>query len=607
MPAGSAAIRARASSRSAMASRRASVYARRSGTVPPRTALRSSDSSLTVSDIRPHDTALPRLDAGLKLLFILRHPTAVRSLHGVFRELVERGHDVHLGFGAAKSGDAHRVLQQIPEEAPALTVDKLPRPAGVKRTPQGGWNRLTEELRLTADSLRYLDPRYDAATGLRSRGIAKAPDAGRKLGELAARVPGGVTTASAAVRSLEQSLLPPPYVESFVRESAPDVLVATHLNEWGSPQADYIRAAKRLGIRTAYLVFSWDNLTNKGLVRDAPELVLVWNELQQREAVELQRLPAGRIRVTGAPAYDHWFDWRPSTTREEFCAGVGLDPARPFVLYACSARFVAPNEADFVRRWIEAVRARTPEIGILVRPHPRHVAQWRGVELDAVLWPREGEEPVEAESRRHYFDSIHHSAAVVGINTSTQIEAAIVGRPVHTILADEFRRTQQGTLHFHYLTDPEFGNLVAARTLEEHAAQLEESVAGPDNSLNERFVRRFVRPLGLDVAAAPVVVEELESLGARPAPRPDAGPPLAPAVRAALAPFARRAAGRIAEEDDPSRRRRDEAPSLARSLRHELRALMAADGPVVAGPWLDDEVGELLFWIPFLAWAETTA
>src|SRR5207249_3171930 len=28
------------------------------------------------------------------------------------------------------------------------------------------------------------------------------------------------------------------------------------------------------------------------------------------------------------------------------------------------------------------------------------------------------------------------------------------------------------------------------------------------------------------------------------------------------------------------------------------------DQPVVAGPWLGDEVGEVLYWIPFLRWAQ---
>jgi hypothetical protein len=539
----------------------------------------------------------------VRLLFVLRHPAAVRSLHGVFRLLDRNGHEVHLGFQNAKSGDAHRVLQQLAEECTSLTFDRLPR-----RAPEAaGWTQLTKEIRLSSDSFRYLDPRYETADGLRARGLAKAPAAANRIGELAVKGgPRGVAALDSTARWLERSLPAPPHAQRFVAEQAPDVLVATHLNEWGSPQSDYVRAARQLGVRTAYLVFSWDNLTNKGLVRDLPDRVLVWNELQAREAVDLQHLPADRVRLTGAPAYDHWFDWEPALTQDEFCAHIGLESGRPIVLYVCSAQFVASNEVPFIRDWIAALRAHgglLADAGILVRPHPRNTAQWRGVDLrdaHASIWPRLGEEPVDAESRQHYFDSIFHSAAVVGINTSAQIEAAIVDRPVHTILAEEFRRTQLGTLHFPYLIADDFGHVYAARTLAEHAALLDGSLRGDDHhERNERFLGRFVRPFGLDVPAAPKVVAELEATVALPAPSPDHGPAAGPVVRLALAPFAARAARRAVAPE------RDRPPSLNRVLRGRVRAAAAAE-TVVAGPWLDDEVGELLYWLPFLSWAEAT-
>src|SRR5439155_21965522 len=120
---------------------------------------------------------------------------------------------------------------------------------------------------------------------------------------------------------------------------------------------------------------------------------------------------------------------------------------------------------------------------LLVRPHPVGAAQWRDFDasdLGVVVWPPLGQEPLDDIGRQNYFDSLYHSAAVVGINTSAQIEAAIVGRPVHTILAEQYRETQNGTLHFHYLVDPEFGHVHVARTLEEHAQQLERSLAEGD-------------------------------------------------------------------------------------------------------------------------------
>jgi hypothetical protein len=410
------------------------------------------------------------------------------------------------------------------------------------------------------------------------------------------------------MQRLERCLVPLPHVERFVADHRPDVFLVTPLVGLGSSQADYLRAAKRLGVRTGYPVLSWDNLTTKGLVRDLPDLVLVWNELQVDEATRLQGIPRDRIRVAGAWSWDHWFDWRPQRTRAEFCQEVGLSPDRPIVLYVGSGRWVIHDEVDFVRRWVASLRLRggvLAEAGLLVRPHPnREISHWADARLDdpnVAVWPRFGEEPLSDAARQNYFESIYYSAAVFGINTSAQIEGAIVGRPVHTLLSDEFRETQQDTLHFPYLTDG-VGHLHVARTLEEHAALLEESLySDTDDGRNERFVRRFARPFGLDVPATPISVEAIEELAAQPTPAPDHGPPFAAAARVALRPLAVLAARGAA-------RRRDAKPKTpARELRMTIRALVREKGEhqIVAGPWLGDEIGELLYWIPFLRWAQT--
>jgi len=542
----------------------------------------------------------------VRILFVIKHPASVRSLDAVFRMLDARGHRVHLAFGGIKP-DAHEVLQRIADECSLLTFGSLPATGSPGwRRDSVGWTVLSKRLRGGSDFLRYLEPSYADAPALRARAEARAHPLVRRAATLAGVVgPAGPRALRRGLRWLDARLEPPPHVTRFLRDFEPDVVLVTNLAR-DSVQADYVRAANRLGIHTAYPVFSWDNLTNKGLVHELPELVLVWNELQADEAVRLHGIPRERVRVLGAWSYDHWFEWRPSRSREELCREVGLRPDRPIVLYVCSSEFVAPDEPAFVRRWIEAMRASgepLAEVGVLVRPHPRNSGRWAGVSLDdpqAAIWPPLGEEPLEAASRGNYYDSIHHAAAVVGINTSAQIESAIVGRPVHTVLADEFRETQQGTLHFQYLRADDFGHLYVGRTMEEHLAQLAASVEGrADPARNERFLRRFVRPLGLDVPARPLYVEAVEELGARtrsPARAPVASSP----VRLALSPLARVAARRAA-------RRRREAPlrpdddlrSLIRRLRRDRTGVR-----VVAGPWLGDETGELLYWIPFLRWLQ---
>ena len=106
-----------------------------------------------------------------------------------------------------------------------------------------------------------------------------------------------------------------------------------------------------------------------------------------------------------------------------------------------------------------------------------------------------------------YFDSLAHSAAVVGLNTSAFIEAGIAGRPVLAILPEEFRDSQEGTIHFHYLMTTAGGMLETSRSLDEHERQLREAMAGPRDQRHAEFLRAFIRPRGLDVPATPAFAD----------------------------------------------------------------------------------------------------
>jgi hypothetical protein len=159
--------------------------------------------------------------------------------------------------------------------------------------------------------------------------------------------------------------------------------------------------------------------------------------------------------------------------------------------------------------------------------------EWRNVDLTEFegvsVW---GSNPVDARARADYFDSLHHARAVVGLNTSALIEAAIVDRPVHTIVDAAYWQNQTGTLHFHYLTDPEFGFLRVAHTLEEHMAQLARAMQYGRAHENARFVERFVRPGSRDVRATDRFVDALEeaALVQPRAARSVTAPMLAPVV-----------------------------------------------------------------------------
>jgi hypothetical protein len=168
---------------------------------------------------------------------------------------------------------------------------------------------------------------------------------------------------------------------------------------------------------------------------------------------------------------------------------------------------------------------------------------------------------VDERSKTDYFDSMYHAAAVVGINTSAMIEAAIVGRPVHTVLLPEFWDNQEGTLHFHYLLDGPNALLRAARSLDDHACDLAGILEGrdPDPARSARFVGAFVRPSGIDVPSTTRLVDELEAVGRSNAPPPVPVPLLVrligPLIRRLLQPYAHAVAQQIRLAQEEARRR----------------------------------------------------
>jgi hypothetical protein len=452
-----------------------------------------------------------------RILFLMRHAGYVRNCEHVIDQLAERGHAVHIAV-AMPSPKAHdrEVLAQLSERWANVTHGFSPKLA------VRFWDDAIALKRLLIDYLRYLKPDYADAPLLRARAARRLPRAVVTGFDRFAllrdhRVLRGI---DAFLRFAEWAAPTHLEADEFLAERRPDLVALTPLLDTDSNGSDYIKSARRLGIRTALCVASWDNLSNKGLVQLPPDRVILWNAVQHDEAVRMHGIEHKRIRVTGAHLYDHWFRMRTSNRREDFCRARGLPPDRPFVLYVCSSGFVAEREVAFIKRWIGALRAAGPPLadcGILVRPHAGNPTEWRDADFspyrDLAVWPQLGESPLEEKSKQNYFDSLAHASAVVGINTSALIEAGIAGTPVFTVLDDEFRDTQIGTVHFHYLVKGRL--LTTASDLQEHAGQLKHVLAAGDaerGASQKRFVTQFVRPHGLDRPASPIAVEALESL-----------------------------------------------------------------------------------------------
>ena len=473
----------------------------------------------------PEDPGAGRERRPLRIVFVLRDTSFLRFFMAPLEALVERGHAVQLlledrvpldGVG----GNASEV--QWLERMVALpsfeyeVVDHFSR----SRWTSGGY-----EVRRALNYVRTLAPEFDDKPVYRWRSERRSREAIRKLAAHPLMQRPRTRALLFRLLSVADRAVPrPPAPGRYLERTRPDVVAVCDYGIAGSLYSTYVEAARRHGIPVATCVASWDNLTSRQLLGAEPDALLVWNEQQREEAVEIHGVSPGTVVITGAQCFDHWFDWTPRP-RREFCRRVGLDPERPFALWVGGALAPAElTEAQFVAEWLAALRASEDpglrELGVLLRPHPKRFDEWQAEDLrrfDGIeMWPREASAfPTGPEERADFFDSIFHSVAVLGINTSAMIEAAIVGRPVLGIRPDVFRDSHEGSIHFAYIAEDEGGFVRAAGSIDEHLAQLRGAL-GPDTAAlaerNRAFVARFVRPRGVDRRATDVFVEELERL-----------------------------------------------------------------------------------------------
>ena len=450
-----------------------------------------------------------------RILFALNEPGYFRLYGSTISELAHRGWEVALLYDKPdRRGPDLAVPPNSPDNVRSLGAfpGQVSPPAVMLRT--------------AVDCIRYLEPAFAHARYLRRRAEKHLPPA---LGFLKSipRLPRPVVSAAIALaRGAERHLPVDRQVLEFVRDLRPNVVMVSPvviIGGSGAQETETLKAAHVLGVPTVVGVASWDHLTSKGLIRTVPDAVMVWNDIQAREAEHLHRIPRSRIVVTGAPSFDRWFDAAQPAGIETLRRTLGIDAGRRVLLLVGSSRNMAPGDSEvrFVRRWLAALRvSHIPDVRdafVIVRPHPGNTEPWQHADLDdarAVVHPRGYASGVlftdaDVETFR---DSLLASSAVVGVNTTAMIEAAVVRRPVFSVRDPQFAHSQQQTLHFAYLSADEGGFAVVSASLSEHVRQLERLFTAGEADLraSDRFVARFVRPLGMTTSATTQLCDAIE-------------------------------------------------------------------------------------------------
>ena len=274
----------------------------------------------------------------------------LRNITSALDALAERGHELVFAMSERKA-----FTRRVPSSLRGYAdISSAVYPA--RR--DDGLDGVQRLIRAFRDAARYETPELRNAHANRARAYRKLQEALAREGiALTVEPPEGDVdqadrAAFDAVLAAVDRLIPPSEpMRAFLRAEQLDVAVGITRVNFGYNEAGLVRAAQAGGVPVGLIVWSWDNLSSKGLLHEPPDRLFVWNELQARRGRRAPRARPRDGRGHGRAPLRHGSSRcgrRPPGTS---CSPrTGLDPGRRTILYLGSSAFVDEVRAGLHRR-----------------------------------------------------------------------------------------------------------------------------------------------------------------------------------------------------------------------------------------------------------------
>jgi hypothetical protein len=476
-------------------------------------------------------------DTQLKVLFVTRSPNLFSWYRTIIEELLESGTEVRLLFDSNWSDEGPtEAVREFLIEHPELEI---------------GWtkrgHRLARRLDLVIRAFRnyasyrngparheyYANRQRRYLLGIACPAISRLERLRplyiglfRYFWDLAANS----RLTYGAVTFIDNKLRPHKAIINDITSYGPDAVVVTPSNLKYAQEPGYLKAAKYLKIPTAIPVPTWDNLTTKGVIPFVPDRLIVWNHEQNIEAQTIHAIPEDRVRISGSPLLDKWFDkgLKPST-RERLERETGVEVTTPYVVYMGSSGNIAPNDGHIA---IELADALEEELGpgmggmkILVRPHPANEKSFHAVKDRRIhTWFRKhgGLLPDTTSEFSLYLAFLEYATCIVGVNTTGMVEAALSGKDVITLNLSQFRGTNT--------SEADHIKIIAAshifhesETVKDAAYRIHQKHEGMEiipREYVDSFIENHVKPFGRSVRAGRVAADIIIELAEQHANSP---------------------------------------------------------------------------------------
>ncbi len=215
-------------------------------------------------------------------------------------------------------------------------------------------------------------------------------------------------------------------LSNLVKNISPDlILVPTQAQ--CSMDNDLIKICKNNKIKSIFLVDNWDNLSDKSIMWNKPDLIGVWGDQSKKHAIKIQNFESDKVINIGTPRFENYFKERNSILPSYFDF--------KYILFLGTAlEFDEIKIIKIIENFL--IKKKLNNIKIVYRPHPWRMAK-KKIKLQdfnkVIIDPQVEQQYLKSSSVNpqfqpdinYYSSLIKNSEFVVGGLTSMLIESSI--------------------------------------------------------------------------------------------------------------------------------------------------------------------------------------
>lgn len=155
-------------------------------------------------------------------------------------------------------------------------------------------------------------------------------------------------------------------LNNLIKKISPDIILVPSQAQC-SMDNDLIKICNQLNIKSIFLIDNWDNLSDKSLMWNKPDLVGVWGEQSRQHAIKIQRFQKEKVINIGTPRFENYFKERDNYHKSYF----DFD----YILFLGTAlEFDEIKILKIIDNYIIKNKSNIPKTKIIYRPHPWRMA-----------------------------------------------------------------------------------------------------------------------------------------------------------------------------------------------------------------------------------------